>query len=352
MESVLTPRRVALAALAAAAVSGLALASISKAAQHTVVDPGLVDIDTTLGYQGGAAAGTGIVLTSNGEILTNNHVIRGATKIRVTDIANGHTYSAKVVGYSVANDVAVIQLQGASGLRTAQLSDATKVHVGDPVTAVGNAGGVGGAPSVANGSITGLGRSITASDGEGDSEQLTGLIETDAALQPGDSGGALVDTSGRVVGMLTAASTGFQFMYQSTASDGYAITINHATSLATQIVAGASSSTVHIGGTPLLGVTIQNSDGGFGGFNPYFGDSPATNGAVVASVLSGSPAEHAGLQFGDVITSVDGHAIDSSTTLSSYLLLRQPGKTVTLGWVDQTGSTHRASVTLAVGPPQ
>jgi S1-C subfamily serine protease len=345
----LARRRIALVLLAAAAAAGLVAASLSRGAHAASVDPGIVDINTTLGYQGGRAAGTGIVLTSSGRILTNNHVIRGATKIRVTDLANGRTYSATVVGYDVSQDVAVLQLKDASGLKTAKLGDSSAVKLGDSVTAVGNAGGTGGTPTTSTGRITGLGRTITAGDGQGAAEQLSGLIETDAQLEPGDSGGALVDGSGKVIGMLTAASSGFgfRFDFQNAVSDGYAITINHAGALAKQIVAAKGSATIHIGATPMLGVSIQSA-----GFNPFFGDTSTTSGALVQNVLQGSPAAKAGLTYGDVITALDGHAISSSTTLTNLLLARSPGNTVTLSWVDETGAGHRASVRLAVGPPQ
>ena len=158
--------------------------------------PGIVDIYTNLGYQQAAAAGTGIVLTSSGEILTNNHVIRGATSIKVIVLDTGRSYKATVVGYTVDHDIAVLQLTervGPHDRAARQLLDACKS--GDAVTTLGNAGGVGGAPSAATGKIIGLGRSITARDDSGGSETLTGLIETDAALQPGDSGGPMVDAS-------------------------------------------------------------------------------------------------------------------------------------------------------------
>ena len=173
------------------------------------VDPGLVDVTSTLGYQGAKAMGTGIVLTSNGEILTNNHVINGATSVSVTDIGNGKTYKATVVGYDVSQDIAVLQLSGASGLTTATTGDSSMVKVGDSVVALGNAGGVGGTPSVAAGSVTALNQSITASDeGAATSEQLSGLIETNADIQAGDSGGSLVNSYGQVIGVDTAASSG------------------------------------------------------------------------------------------------------------------------------------------------
>ncbi len=218
-----------------------------------------LDVVSTLGdEQARARPGTGIVLTSDGTVLTNNHVIRGATSIKVTDVGNGRTYTAKVVGYDATRDVAVIQLQNASGLTTANLGDSSSVRSGDSVTALGNAGGKGGTPSVATGTVTALNQGITASDeGSGsNSEQLAGLIETNADIQPGDSGGALVNSYGQVIGMNTAASSGTQFQSQSdqTAEQAFAIPINEATSIAKQIEAGQGSSTVHIGATAFLGI--------------------------------------------------------------------------------------------------
>ena len=247
------------------------------------VDPGLVDINTTVGYQGEQAAGTGIVLSSNGVILTNNHVIDGATSISVTDVGNKKTYSAKVVGYDRTKDIAVLELNNASGLQTASI-DTSGVSVGENVVGIGNAGGTGGTPSAAGGSVTALNQSITASDeGDGTSEQLSGLIETNANIQPGDSGGSLVNTSGQVVGVDTAASAGFSF--QSSGGQGYAIPISTATSIAKAIVAGDSSATIHIGSTAFLGVEISptgssssSPSGGLAavGFGGIFGNSGNT----------------------------------------------------------------------------
>src|SRR5215831_14375693 len=227
------------------------------------VSPGLVDVTSTLGYAGATAAGTGIVLTPNGEVLTNNHVINGATSVSVTDIGNGKTYKASVVGYDASHDIAVLQASGASGLTTASTGDSTSVRVGDGVVALGNAGGVGGTPAVATGAVTALDQAITATDeGSGSSEQLTGLIETNAAIQAGDSGGPLVNSHAQVIGIDTAASTNYQFggngnggfggqggfggsgssgssnSAGGSATQGYAIPINTALSLAKQIEAG------------------------------------------------------------------------------------------------------------------
>ena len=339
--------------------------SASQIAQR--VDPALVDIVTTMGAQGASAAGTGIVLTSDGEVLTNNHVIRGATSIKVTDVGNGRTYTAKVVGYDASRDVAVIQLQNASGLTTANLGDSSIVQTGDTVTALGNAGGKGGTPSVASGSVTALSQSITASDeGSGvNSEQLTGLIETNADIQPGDSGGALVDSYGQVVGMNTAASSGSAFQSSSSQSavQAYAIPIDHAETIAKQIEDGQGSSAVHIGETAFLGIETDGSNsgsgsgsgsggfGGFGGFGQGDGSgSGTTSGVTISGTLSGSPADDAGLTQGDTITSVDGQSVSSTSDIQQALVKHHPGDKISVNWVDQAGQSHTATVTLANGP--
>src|SRR5207248_9728529 len=195
--------------------------SASPSSVGAAIDPAVVDVTTTLGYQGAKAAGTGIILTSSGEVLTNHHVVQGATSVSVTDVGNHRTYSGTVVGYDSSEDIAVVQLSAASGLKAAQLGDSSKLSVGQDVVAVGNAGGVGGTPSEAQGTVTGLNRTITAADDNGSSEQLTGLIQTSARLVSGDSGGPLVDSSARVVGIDTAGSSRFSFRNGN--GGGYAI---------------------------------------------------------------------------------------------------------------------------------
>jgi S1-C subfamily serine protease len=299
------------------------------------VSPGVVDINTTLGLQGAHAAGTGIVLGAGGEVLTNNHVIAGATAISVTDVGNGQTYQAKVVGYDRSEDLAVIQLQGAAGLRTAPLGDSSQVAIGSDVVAIGNAGGVGGAPSVVSGTVTALDQPITATDENGASaERLTGLIQVAADIQPGDSGGPLADAAGRVIGVDTAASAGFRM--QAGGGTGFAIPINQAVTIARQIEAGRSSATVHLGETAILGVQVVSGAG--------------NSGAPVAAAVPGSPAAQAGLARGDVITSLDGQAVDAPSTLTTLLDGHHPGDRVGLGWVDPSGGSHTATVRLATGP--
>ena len=327
------------------------------------VDPGLVDVVSTLGDEQATAAGTGIVLTSNGEVLTNNHVIDGATSIKVTDVGNGRTYTAKVVGYDASQDVAVIQLQNASGLTVASLGDSSTVQTGDNVVALGNAGGKGGTPSVAAGTVTALNQSITASDeGSGNSEQLTGLIQTNADIQPGDSGGSLVNAYGQVIGMDTAASSGTQVQSQSsqTAEQAYAIPINEATSIARQIEAGTTSTNVHIGATAFLGVESQpasqgsGDSGGFGGFGGFGGSQgsqgSSATGVTISGTLSGSPAANAGLAAGDTITSVGGQSVSAAQDIAHVLVKYHPGDSISIGWVDQSGQSQTTTVTLASGP--
>jgi S1-C subfamily serine protease len=350
-------------AAGALAFGGLGVANAMAASPLTTsqiaskVDPGLVDVVSTLGYQGGEAAGTGMVLTSSGEVLTNNHVIDGATSIKVTDVGNGRTYTAKVVGYDSSHDVAVLQLVGASGLSTVSLGSAS-TSAGQTVVALGNAGGQGGTPSVATGTVTGLSQSITASDASsGNAEQLTGLIETNADIQPGDSGGPLVNSYGQVIGMNTAASTGastagYQAQSGTTQTQAFAIPISEASSIASQIEAGTSSSTSHIGATAFLGVEISASSvgAGYGGGYGGYGGSAASGGATIAGVTSGSAAAQAGLTAGDQITSVAGHAITSSSDIASALENHHPGDTISISWTDQSGQSQTATVVLTTGP--
>jgi len=250
------------------------------------VDPGIVDINTTL--DGGAAAGTGMVLTSSGIVLTNNHVINGETSVNVQVAGTGPTLQADVLGYDAADDVAVLKIEHASNLATVSTGDSSQVQVNDPVVALGNALGRGGTPATAQGSVTGVNQTITAADDNGaNPETLTGMIEMNAPIQPGDSGGPLVGADGNVIGMTSAGSSGSGGLGGSSSTDGYAIPINHALDIANQIEAGRSSANVHIGARAILGVEIQagaattpgNGSGGFPGGNNSNGGSAGGNGS-------------------------------------------------------------------------
>src|SRR5215469_7213934 len=218
----------------------------------TKVKPGLVLINTTLQYASEAAAGTGMVINAGGLVLTNNHVINGSTKITATVESTGTTYPATVVGYDQSGDIALIQLQNASGLTTVPIGDSSKVRAGNAVVALGNAEGRG-AITAKPGQVTALNQTITASDDGGStaSETLHGMIQTNADIVPGDSGGPLASSAG-VIGMDTAGNNaGFQ-----QASTGFAIPINTALSVARQIAAGHASSVITIGYPPFIGIFI------------------------------------------------------------------------------------------------
>ena len=332
------PSRIILPALIAIVAATLLAAGLALTKNgSTPIGTGVVVIETNLAYQGGQAAGTGMVLTSSGEILTNNHVIRGATDIKVRVPSTGRSYAAEVVGYDLTDDVAVLQASGAADLKTAPLGSSSSVDVGQSVQAVGNAGGTGYL-SHASGTVTGVGRSITVSDDQGGSENLSGLIETNAAVRPGDSGGPLLNSAGQVIGMDTAASAGND-VAQTTSNQGYAIPIDKATSIADQIHSGNGSDTIHIGGTAFLGVEASA--------NSYQGA-----GAVVSAVVPGSAAEAAGLSAGDLITSIGGHTISSPDSLSQIVVAQKPGASIDVVFVDQAGTTQTTNLTLASGPPR
>jgi len=328
------------------AVSGTGPGSLSAATIAARTDPGLVDVISTLGYQNGTAEGTGMVLTATGEVLTNNHVIAGATSIRVRDIGNGSTYAAKVVGYNDTSDVAVIQLQGASGLSTVSIGSTASLAAGQKVVALGNAGGKDGTPAVAAGTITALDSAVAAEDeGDGVVEHLTNMIRTNADIEPGDSGGPLVNASGQVIGMDTAASSSNSTQPGTTAevsTTAFAIPISRAVAIAGQIEAGTASSTVHTGATAFLGVAVESqSQNSFG---------QASTGATIEGSIAGTPAAQAGLANGDTIQTLAGTQITSPSELQTVIERYHPGDKVTVTWTDQLGQTHSATVTLATGP--
>jgi S1-C subfamily serine protease len=340
------------ASAAAPAVTGNSgLSSSDVASIASKVNKGVVDINTELGYQDGEAAGTGMVLTASGDVLTNNHVIAGATKITATVVATGRTYTAHVVGTAPTEDVAVIHLDGASSLSTITASK-SNVSVGDPVVASGNAGGKGGAPSVTAGNIVAVGQTITASDDNGANAQRLGdLIQFDATIAPGDSGGPLANRAGEVIGMNSAAEvSGARF--SSTSTSGYAIPISKALTIAGQIESGAASSTVHIGLPAFLGVQIAGNGNGNGAGRLGRGGVPATAtaAAVVSGVVPGTPAASLGLTPGDTVTSVNGTTVTSGSTLTTVLQTQRPGDQVTIGWTDASGRQHSARTTLIAGP--
>ena len=323
--------------------------SLNATSLSAKVDPGLVDVTSDLKYSGATAEGTGMVISSNGLVLTNNHVIDQSTSVSAQLVTSGRTYTAKVIGYNSTDDVALLQLVGASGLKTVSLSNSAAAKVGEAVLALGNAGGRGGLPSTAQGTIQALNQSIKASDqGANTTEDLHGMLETDAPIQEGDSGGPLVNASGQVVGMDTAAGPGGGA--GTTAVQGYAIPINQAISIADEINAGKASTTVHIGLAGFIGVDIgdaatptQCGTSETGG--PLF--APAVNsGALVCEVVPDAPAQQAGLTGGDVITSVNGNSVSNAAGLTNQMANARPGSQLSIAYVSASGARHTTTVTL------
>jgi S1-C subfamily serine protease len=338
-------------------------ANIDVAAIAEKVSPSVVNLVSSVNQ--GEAAGTAIVISSSGLALTNNHVIAGSTDLQAELNGSGDYRSVEVLGYDVEHDVALVQIEGVSGLTAASLGDSSSLQVGDAIVALGNAGGKGGDPTVVSGSVTATGQQITASDQDGSrAETLSNLVQIDANIQPGDSGGPLVDANGDVVGMNAAASSGnggFGFGGQS-ANEGYAIPIEDALAIAKRIQSGEGGDTIHVGAhAAIIGVQVRDNGtaNGYGdpfGGNGDFGgpaDRGATtgNGAYVEDVQSGSGADDAGITQGSTITAIDGNAVSSATQLTHLMVPYQPGDQVKVTWIDASGQSHSATVELGSGPP-
>jgi S1-C subfamily serine protease len=291
---------------------------------------GVVTIVSSLYYSDTTqAAGTGVILTADGQILTNNHVVDGVTSIAVTVESTGKTYEATVVGTDATDDIALLQLVDASGLDVSTTST-DALSVGDGATSVGNAEGTGDLVAAA-GTITALDESITVgNEYTGASESLTGLIEVDADVVSGDSGGPLVDEEGDVIGIVTAASSG------STDISGYAIPIETALSVVDQINSGAETDSVSIGAPAFLGVQIVTTQ--------------TAGGVVIGGIIAGTPAATAGLAEGDTLTAVDGTAVTTSDALSALIATYEPGDSVTVTYTSAAGVSQQATVTLMEGP--
>ncbi len=330
--------------------------SARAAAAVSAVTPSVVNIDTVLDFGSGQAAGTGIVISADGLVITNHHVVEGATAVTGTVVGTGRTYTATVLGYDPTADIAVLDLQDASGLPVATLGDSDTVALGDLVVGVGNAGGDGGEPDAMPGVVTALDQTITATDASGgNAETLHGLIATDADIQSGQSGGPLVDASGAVIGVDVANSR----TYGSSDTSGYAIPIDTAVAVAQAIVNGQESGSIQVGGTPFLGVQLGSaaSSGQRGALGMALpgaweqgtgaGDA---YGASITGVVPGSAAQAVGLAAGDTIVQVEGTAINSAEALSALIGQRDVGDQVRITWVDASGTTRSATATLGSGP--
>ena len=304
------------------------------------VDPAVVDVNTTVEMSQGIAeaAGTGMFVASDGYIVTNNHVVLGATTIKVTIAGRPGRYAARFVGADPQADVAVIKVDGLRPVPTVQLGTGSSLSVGEAVVAIGNALGLGGTPTVTTGTISTLGRSINASADTGTTEHLVGMIETDAPIEPGNSGGPLVNSSGQVIGMNTAAASASGSKGPTL---GFAIPISRVAAIAARIEAGRAGGGVEIGLPAFLGVDGQNVD--------LVQNLPPRRGVDVVSVVPGAPAEVAGIKQGDVIVGFDGQATPTISALSSLIHGRRPGDLIQVIFESGTG-THIANVRLGDGP--
>ncbi len=296
----------------------------------------------------GTTAGTGIVLQPSGSsaiVLTNHHVVDGGTEIAATSMRDRSAYAVEVVGYDSSRDLAVLRLPGAANLPSAQLGSSHSMRIGDPVTAIGNAEG-GGVPVSAPGAVTRLGVDVlTRNAADGSRNELSGLIEVNADVRPGDSGGPLVNTFGEVVGVNSAGNaveSGAK-SEPAPAPKSYAIPIDAAMDLVEQVLAGRPSDTVHVGPTPLLGVSVRDHRDQQTG---------TRSGAEVTVVAYRSPAEGVGLARGNVIVEFGGVPIRSSADLNLRMIALHPGDTVQLRWIDAAGVERSGSLVLQEGPPR
>ena len=314
---------VAVAGSPAAATSGGTVSDVYDNANDSVVE-----ITVTLGSgaaQGGPggasqAQGSGFVYDTNGHVVTNAHVVENATSIQVR-LANGKTYDATVVGTDPSTDLAVIDVDApSSAFSPLTLADSSALEVGQEVVAIGSPFGLEN--TVTSGIVSALDRSMEAPNGY----TINGAIQTDAAINHGNSGGPLLDLEGRVIGVNS------QIESDSGGNDGvgFAVPSNTVKSIVSQLVAGGTVQHAY------LGVGLTQPQG-------------SVAGAQVSEVRGGAPAAAAGLQAGDVITSVEGDSVASVQELQSAIDTRKPGDTVKLGYV-RDGATHTVSVTLGTRP--
>jgi len=319
------------------------------------VEPAVVAIDSQSGGTSGSgdfveAAGTGMILTPDGEVLTNNHVVTGASTVTVTLFGQTKALPAHVIGTDPSVDVALVQIDHASGLPTVSLGDSSRTRVGDTVLAIGNALALAGGPSVTEGIVSAENRTLSAENDSGQTENLTGLLQTDAAINPGNSGGPLVDSQAQVVGMNTAVASSSSGNAP-TQNIGFAITVDSVKPLLAQLRQGGTGGTGSSppatipANTAYIGVTV-------GSVTPALQEQDhltPSSGALILSVQPGSPAEKAALQVDDVIVSLNGTTVTSPADLHTAIHPLHPGDQVALGIYRGT-ARMTVSVTLGVLP--
>lgn len=312
--------------------------AISRVADK--VSPSVVSIVTSVNTQSifGAAeqqaAGTGIILSKDGYILTNHHVIDSATTVQVIT-SDGTTYeNVKVIGSDPLNDIAYLKIDGADNLTPAAMGDSSTVRVGQQVVAIGNALGQY-QNTVSSGIISGKGRPVTAGSDDGSSsESLTDLLQTDAAINPGNSGGPLLNYSGQVVGIDTAIASDAQGI-------GFAIPINATKGTTKMVLAGKGVQRAYLG---VRYVEVNAAVAKQYNLSVKTGAYVVDDGAS-AAIVAGSPADKAGLKEKDIITKVNGESVGVAGSVSTLAGEYAPGDTITITYL-RGGSEHTAKVTL------
>jgi S1-C subfamily serine protease len=297
--------------------SRLAGETLDVAGVVSAVEPAVVSVEASLGR--GVGSGTGVILTAGGEVLTNAHVVDGASQIRVTLAGEAQARNADVVGVDSAADLALLQIRGASGLPTARLGDSSSVQVGDDVVAIGNALALRGGPTVTRGIVSALDRSL-----DTDTGTMTGLIQTDASISSGNSGGPLVNAYGEVIGINTAVATGGRT--SAAENIGFAIAMDRTLPVVERLRGGAA--------TPVGFLGVSSAD-----------PTDGSRAALIVNVEAGSPAATAGLQVGDLLTHVAGKAVAGSAELAGVVADHQPGETVEVT-VLRAGQVMTVPVTL------
>ena len=322
------------------------------------VEPAVVSIDTTV-FSGGnginnaevEGAGTGMIITPNGEVLTNNHVVAGATKVTVTLFGQTTALSAHVIGTDPSQDVALVQIDNQHDLPTVHLGDSSQARVGDDVVAIGNALALQGGPTVTAGIVSAQGRSVSEQNElTKATATLTGLLQTDAPINSGNSGGPLVNSQAQVIGMNTAVAesgTG----NAPAQNIGFAIAINTIKPLLPQLLkggtggpsGGARATTRQAAGrTAYMGVVVEN-------VTPSVAQQQhltPTSGALVVGLTTGGPADRAGVQVGDVIVSVNGAPVATAAELTKDIQSHSPGDKVTIGLYR---GAHRLTLPVTLG---
>ena len=360
--------------------SGSGTGSIDLQGLAAKLDPSIVDITGVKEDADGQTveddAGTGVIISRNGQVLTNNHVIEDDDQLQAT-VADGHTYPIQILGEDPTDDVALVQIQGLTDLPSIELARGVAASMNEAVAAFGNALGRGGRPAATQGQVTNLDQTITATldNNSQRTETLSGLIEMSAQICPGDSGGMLADARGRDLGIVTAASSGPSPAagppgsngppgygggggpagggttgQDQCSNDGFVIPVAQAIPIVQQIRSGRRSAKIIIGVPGFLGVEVEECTETSAEQGSC--QAPAVNGAQITDLVEGGAAEQAGLPQSFVITGIDQAQVTDPSDLTTVLEQTSPGQAVQVTWNDgQGGSTQTTTVTLGAGPP-